>query len=180
MEIWNNIPETNGIYQASSLGQIRSVDRTVKHNYGGNKLTKGRILKQSKQRNGYLAVPIFYNGVEKRCNVHRLVASAFYGQSDLTVNHINGIKTDNRADNLEYCTMSQNLKHSFRTGLKCIDGEKHPSSMFTNKQAKSIYIRSNAGEPTSKLALEHKVAPSTISNIKAGRAYAKATGHAQY
>ena len=52
MEVWKTIPNTNGIYEASSYGQIRSIDRFVKHNYGGLKKAHGRVLRQSKQRNG--------------------------------------------------------------------------------------------------------------------------------
>jgi len=170
METWKEIPGTNGIYEASDLGNIRSIDRHVKHNFGGLKLTKGRVLKQSPQRNGYLACPIFFDGKEKRRNVHRLVMLAFNGESKLPVNHKNGIKTDNRLENLEYCTTSENIKHSFRSGLSCIDGEKHPISKLTNEQAKEIH---HSSERTSILALKFKVSQSAISNIKSGRAYAK-------
>jgi hypothetical protein len=174
-EIWKDIPGTNGIYQASNTGQIRSIDRLVKHNYGGLKLTKGRILKQSKQRNGYLACPIFYNGIEKRRNIHRLIISAFLGESNLTVNHKNGIKSDNNLSNLEYCTLSENAKHSFRIGLSCIDGEKHPSSRLSNEEAKTIFKLANSGSSTMELARKYGVVASVISNIKFGRSYAKAT-----
>lgn len=49
--------------------------------------------------------------------VHRLVCKCFFGDSNLEVNHINGDKTDNRLENLEYCTRSENQKHAFTVGL---------------------------------------------------------------
>lgn len=174
MEVWKDIPGTNGIYQVSSLGNVRSIDRIVKHNYGGTRTAKGRTLRLSKQTNGYLACPVFYNGKEKRCNVHRLVMLAFVGESKLTVNHINGNKQDNRLENLEYCTLSQNLKHAFKNGLSCIDGERHPISKLSNEQARDILKSIQQGAKTTELAKKYNVVPSTISNLKHGRSYARA------
>lgn len=172
MEVWKTIPNTNEIYQASSYGQIRSIDRFVKHNYGGSKKVSGRILKQGKQRNGYLAVPICILGTEKRRNVHRLIASAFLGESTLQVNHKDGNKTNNRIDNLEYCSSSDNIKHSFKIGLSNINGERHPSAKFTNAQILDIRRMISSGERVTDIAIKYKVAISTISNIKVGTNYA--------
>ncbi len=171
MEVWKDIPGYEGYYQASNLGRIKSMERFTKHNYGGLKKVPGKIMKLSMQRNGYIACPISVNGIEKRELVHRLVISAFCGINTLHVNHLNGIKTDNNIINLEYCTVSQNAKHAFKIGLSCIDGEKHPRSIFTNQAAFTIRQRALSGEKTSVLAKEFNVAPSTICNIKYGRAY---------
>lgn len=173
MEIWKDIPDYMGEYQASNFGNIRSINRLVKHNYGGLKIVNGRILKQSPQYNGYLATAICSKGIEKRVLVHRLVAAAFYGSSDLVVNHKDGNKKNNAVDNLEYCTISENIKHSFKLGMSCIDGERHPSSKFTNEDALTIRKRANNAIPLLVLAKEYGVALTTISNIKNGRTYSK-------
>jgi len=172
MEVWKTIPNTNGFYEASSYGQIKSIDRFVQHNYGGLKKAWGRVLRQSKQRNGYLAVPICVLGKERRMNIHRLVALAFLGESTLQVNHIDGNKTNNHISNLEYCTSSDNLKHSFKLGLSSIKGERHPAAKFTNAQILEIRNKVQRGERITDIALAYHVAISTISNIKKGTNYA--------
>lgn len=175
MEKWQEIPGLNGNYIASDMGNIASIDRSVTNSRGIVRRYIGGDLKPSMQRNGYQAVPISVNGKEKRMLVHRLIMAAFKGDSILQVNHLNGIKTDNRLENLEYCTCSENRRHSYKIGLSNHSGERHPIARFTNKQAESIRNRAKSGESTMLLAKEFNVVPSVISNIKYGRTYAQTT-----
>jgi hypothetical protein len=120
-EIWKDIPSYIGLYQASNLGRIRSIDCLItfrKKNGVFNRFRKGRILKHCNNRYGYPMVVLTKPDHRMCHSVHRLVMLAFIGHSDLTVNHKNGIKTDNRLDNLEYLTMSENLFHAHKIGLK--------------------------------------------------------------
>lgn len=121
-EVWKDIPEYKGFYQASNLGQIRSVDRRISQLANGGKTRftytkKGKILSQEKQNGGYLVVSICVNNRRKVCTVHRLVASAFIENPNghEEVNHRDGDKTNNRVENLEWLSRSENLKHSYRT-----------------------------------------------------------------
>jgi len=116
MEIWKDIPGYEGLYQASNLGQIRSLNRYVdnQQNGIGQRLVKGRILKPYLAGAGYMYVVISINQKKKKHLIHRLVMSSFVGESDLTVNHINEIKTDNRLSNLEYCTQMDNCNKGTR------------------------------------------------------------------
>lgn len=94
-------------YEVSNLGNVR------------NKKT-GKVLKPGKDGDGYLHVVLCKEGKTKLFKVHRLVANAFLQNPNNKpqINHINGIKTDNRLENLEWVTCSDNIKHAFRTGLK--------------------------------------------------------------
>lgn len=107
-EIWKDIPQYEGCYQASSLGRVRSLDRIVVNSNGIVRSLKGKVIKQS-GNDGYLQVAL--SGKTKR--VHQLVAMAFLGHvpcgHKLVVDHMDDDKHNNRLDNLEVLTNRGNL-----------------------------------------------------------------------
>ena len=97
-----------GIYKIDKNGNIYPINPRNKHR---------TCLKPSLDTSGYQIVSLVKNSIKKTRTVHRLLAETFYGKSNLDVNHINGIKHDNRLENIEFCTKSHNMKHAIDTGL---------------------------------------------------------------
>ena len=96
-----------GLYLVSKNGEVYST-RTQK------------FLKPSLNESGYLTVEFWKNYKRKREKVHRVVAMEFVDNpfSNKEVNHIDGNKKNNNAENLEWCTRSENIKHAYKMGLK--------------------------------------------------------------
>lgn len=127
---WKKI-ESHPMYEVSTDGQVRSIDRFVKNKKMGKgdvtRFRKGKILKPSKDKNGYLGLTLCDSGDRYvKAKVHRVVAQAFIPnpENKAEVNHLNGIKWDNRVDNLEWSTRSENHIHA-RQELGVLIGENH-------------------------------------------------------
>ena len=119
-EIWKFIKDTNGFYSVSSESNIRSEKRKVITSGGGFYFKDEKILSKTVGLNGYIVNDLWINGEIKRVYPHRLVALYFIPnpENKPCVNHKNGIKTDNRIVNLEWCTYSENNQHAYDKGLK--------------------------------------------------------------
>ena len=159
-EIWKDIPNYEGHYQASNLGRVKSF-----------KLGKERILKPRLDRHGYYHVVFSKSGKVKKNKIHRIVMLAFVGESDLQVNHINGIKTDNRLENLEYCTPSENVRHAFDTGLMTDrKGENNNSAKLTRACVERIKYE-HQGMLQKDIAKIYGIDQSLVSLIRSGKAW---------
>lgn len=121
-EVWYPIEGYEGYYQVSSYGRVRSVDRTVRFRNGHTRHYTGKVL-MLRYHNGYAMVNLNKNGQLREHYVHRLVAENFllHFKGKDWVNHINGIKSDNRVENLEWCTPGENNEHARNTGLTTIN-----------------------------------------------------------
>jgi len=99
------------------------------------------LMAPQNNKHGYLKVKLSKDGKWKMRTIHSLVAEAFIGPRPygLDINHKNGIKTDNRPENLEYCTTSQNCQHAHDIGLgNPCRGEAHRSAVLTEELVKQI------------------------------------------
>lgn len=121
-EIWRDIAGYNGKYRVSNLGNVLSI----------NYLNQGvrKMLSLKRHHSGYLIVRLCSGSQSKQKNrsVHSLVAEAFIPnpQCKPCVNHIDGNKWNNRADNLEWVTQKENVQHAIKTGLRNPHNNNHP------------------------------------------------------
>lgn len=122
-EVWKDIPGFEGKYQISSFGRVKSVDRIIPHKTHGTWHIKERILKphlNGPSKSKYPTVHLHTGKGNMTClAVHRLVAEAFIPNVNNLpqVNHIDGNKCNNRADNLEWVTGQDNVTHAWTNGL---------------------------------------------------------------
>lgn len=140
-------------------------------------------------RGGYLKICVHHHeGGRFNCNAHRVVAIAFHGmpQPGMYVNHINGIKTDNRPHNLEWVTPLGNMLHAIDTGLldkgrsPCWKkGSAHPGAKLTEAQVLEIVRRYNAGRTQESLGAEYGVSGKLVGDIMVGKAWSEVTGIAR-
>lgn len=120
MEIWKDIPDYEGVYQASSEGQIRTVEGkttfTARH---GVRHWKSRVMKGRGNRPEGKRVSLWKDGKHKDFLVARLVALTFLGEppKGFTVNHKDGNRLNNSIDNLEWLSLGDNIRHGFETLL---------------------------------------------------------------
>lgn len=132
-------------YLVSSDGRIWSKTRIIKRP-SGNYLRHGHFMEGRDDTHGYLTVCIKNREQRKNVKIHRLVAIAFIEnpENKREVNHINGIKTDNRKLNLEWMTSKENKSHAWNMGLYTkqdrskLSGENNPTSKFTEDQVREI------------------------------------------
>ena len=109
-EIWRDIKDYEGLYQVSNLGRVKSLKRSYIRKEGVSRTIPEKFLKPGKLANGYLQVILCKNSRHSNKLMHRLVAEAFLSNPNNLpqVNHKNEDKTDNRVDNLEWCTAKYN------------------------------------------------------------------------
>lgn len=171
IETWADIEGYEGLYQVSTLGRVRSLDRITQcTNCYGNKVDvtiRGKLLRGSKDFAGYLVVMLYGSKSRTTCKVHRLVAKAFISnpENKPEVNHIDGDKSNNYVDNLEWVTGSENKAHAYSIGLskvvkvRCIDDGQVFNSMtsadrYYHLGEGCVWYAIKTGKPTHGLTFE--------------------------
>lgn len=168
-EIWKDITGLEGYYQISSLGNIKS-------------LRTGKSMKQQYDQKGYFRFSPSVKGKKYTLKVHRLVAQEFidipeelisechkWQHGVIPVNHIDGNKSNNVVDNLEWCSPSQNTIHAKASGLKVYaQGENSPNAKMTHEDVRKIrelYVPRHPDFNCYALAKIFNTTPSLICNI---------------
>jgi hypothetical protein len=162
-EEWRDIPGFEGIYRVSDLGRVMSLR---------NKRGLGDMVLKS-QGAPYLHVGLWIDGAPKMRKVHSLVALAFLGPKSkgLCVNHKDGNKFNNSLSNLEYCTQSENIQHSYDMGLhvKTRRGESHQFAKIKNSDIPEIKHMKAEGFTHREIAARFGIDKSGISRILSGK-----------
>lgn len=151
-ENWKFIEGTNDMYKISDLGNVFSV-------------FTGTIRKPQMHKN-YLVVQIRVNGITHKLSIHRLVAKAFIPNplNKPEINHLNAIKTDNRATNLEWCTNEENRIHAINLGL-IPKGIQCAQAIFTENDIKNIRTLAFFGVSNKEISISYSTNQSNIHSI---------------
>jgi len=155
---YKEIPNYPG-YLISPIGNIVSISNHIH--------TENIILKTEFKKDGYCRVTLCNNGACKRFYVHRLIALVFIPNplNKKVVNHIDGNKLNNTVTNLEWCTYSENLRHSYKNNLHSQVGSKNNQAKL--KESDIILIRLD-DRPTKIIASQYNVGDKQIRRIKTG------------
>lgn len=165
IEIWKPVPYYEGLYEVSNLGRVKTLPRY--HRYG---LKEEKILKPGYGKFGYAHVALTKNGIMKTTRVHRIVALVFVPNPYMYefVNHLDGVKSNNAASNLEWCNRSQNMKHAYDLGLMNIETR----SKVTMNIADEIRSRGKWGT-YDEIGDQYGIVGSTVWNILNNKTWRK-------
>ena len=173
METWKPVIGFEDHYEVSDCGSVRRI--------GADRMGRCRnTVLRSSDRNGYRGVTLSVEGKTTTLSVHRAMWEAFNEPipEGLQINHMNGDKTDNRLENLEICTPSQNMAH-MKNVLKRhqvvpppMVGTVNPNAKLTEDQVREILARLSNGEVAKKIAPDYGVYWSVIYKIKNKEAWA--------
>lgn len=167
-EEWRDVRDYKGLYKVSNLGRLKSIS------YGNEKIRKPVLCKP-----GYFSLVLYKDNFPQSARIHVLVAQAFIPnpENKAYVNHKDGNKLNNRLENLEWLTPSENLRHALDTGLKK-RGHEHSRAKLTAEQVRYIRRICIPGDREfgfGALARKFGVCIATISEIYHGKTYKNVT-----
>ncbi|MDR1120216.1 MAG: hypothetical protein LBM08_04790 [Dysgonamonadaceae bacterium] len=156
-EIWKDIKDYEGCYQVSNLGRIRSLSRIIQRKNGMSYKVNGKIFTGTPEKDGYLIVHLRNGNVNNHARISRLVAATFIPNTlnKSEVNHMNGMKTDNRVENLEWATSGENITHAYR--------------ILNRIKNKNLLNKTGDLHPTSKAVLQFDLNGSFIARYESAR-----------
>lgn len=159
-EVWRAVVGYEGLYEVSNHGKVRNASR--------------RELSTPADGRGYAKVNLSKNKRKLQKSVHSLVAEAFLGPRPpgYDINHKNGIKTDNRVENLEYVTRQQNLRHAIAMGITPT-GSRRRDAKLSSDDVREVRDRLSRGETHKSIAARFGVCREVVGLIYRGKTYKK-------
>lgn len=159
-EIWKDIEGFEGYYKVSNQGRILALERNVSE----RQRRKEKIRQTTIQKDGYAKIILYKEFTYKAFMAHRLVAKAFVGNPENKphVNHINSIRDDNRAENLEWVTSSENALHGYRYG------NRKPYAHWTGRKGKDHYASKTVIQMTTNKVFINEFAGTREAQRKTG------------
>ena len=161
MEVWKNIVGYEGVYQVSNIGNIKSLKRYVKSRGGSLRQLPEKIVKPLLSGSGYLNVIASKNQKRQTLIVHHIVAEYFIGPrpNGLVIDHIDGNKHNNHADNLRYVSTKINLR------------KRHDAKLTEEKVTEILALCKNLSQ--SKIAKMYGISQSMVSKINTRHRWTK-------
>jgi hypothetical protein len=177
-EEWRPVVGYEGLYEISSHGRLRSID-AVTISPGGKKYTRqGRLISLTTEGIGYWRALLYRGDGRRGRKIHQLVAESFLPPKPTpahVINHIDGVRKNNRPENLEWVTQGENIRHAYRIGLRrprtasANAGEKNGHAKHTDARVREIRALAKAGIRRSKIAAAYGVPWATVGGIVARR-----------
>lgn len=169
-EIWVPVKGYEGLYEISNLARVKTLAKV----HGRQTFAWVGLLNQKFTSYGYYSVSLSRNKKVYQVGVHRLIAIAFIlnPENKPYINHKNGIKTDNRIENLEWCTNDENITHGVKIG-SFHKGENARDAKLKNQEVVAILT---SELPHKELAERFNVTIHTVRGIKYGKSWTHITG----
>lgn len=175
MEVWRDIPDYEGIYQVSDLGNVKSLARSITYHNGTTINTKEKILKPrlgGRSNGKYYSVVLHKNNKEKQMKIHRLVAMLFCENSNPelfdTVHHKDNNRLNNVSENLEWTTVEQNNKYRHDQGRSkgAVDEKNRNCKLKDHEVIEIINLLKTTNLTQAEIANMYNVGQTAISKIK--------------
>ena len=179
MEKWRSIKDFEGVYEISSYGNVKSLDRQISYSTKkGNftRIQKERILKPGNDKDGYKQVVLCGGSGKYTKRVHRLVAEAFIPNPENKehVNHKCPDKSNNRFDNLEWATIKENNQHALDNGLLYGNAKLNTDQII---EIRSLYSKKKITHR--EISKKYSISLSTVHYILKGKRWPKVEGPLQ-